>query len=154
MTEVEHFRASFASRLVVVFASTLLFIFTALLILDNKELHKFAPPSTLRSAAILCGYTAGILSLNYIMAVRGRNFSHWLVELLISFNFILLLATATLPWLFPTTIESAGNWKTLWVSTKTTEPNYNYFWLLILEIPLFLYTAYRIRSHFRIASEA
>jgi hypothetical protein len=59
-------RASFASRLIVVFAFTLFLVFTALLVLDNKELQKVLPHGDLRSLVLLLGYSTAILSTNYL----------------------------------------------------------------------------------------
>lgn len=88
MSLSEFKKASFASRLMTLFALTLLFVFTALVLLENRELEKVFPHSLTRSLAILSGYCVAILSTNYFMALRGRNFIEWKLELLIAFNFI------------------------------------------------------------------
>ena len=70
-------KASFALRLATLLALTLMFAFTALVALDNRELHKVLPHSWLRSYAMLFGYAVGILSASYATALRGRNFIGW-----------------------------------------------------------------------------
>ena len=146
----DNFRASFASRILFVFALTLLFIFTALLVLENKELQKFVPSSPLRSIALICGYSVAILSANYLMAIRGNNLTNWQAELLISLNFIIFLASATLPWLLPIVTETKCEWwKPLCQIARTETPDNRYFGLLIIQAPIFLFTVYKVRSHFR-----
>lgn len=147
-------RASFASRLIVVFAFTLLFIFTALLVLDNKEIQKLLPHSHLRSVVLLLGYSTAILSTNYVMALRGRNLTHWLTEALISANFVLFFTAMTLPSLFPLTAESVSPWWRFWQDDQSEEPNNWLYTVLILQIPLLAVTVGRVKAFFLSGGEA
>ena len=138
-------KASFASRLVTLLALTLLFVFTALVLLDNREVEKIFPHSFIRSLAILFGYCVAILSTNYFMALRGRNFIHWKLEILIALNYILFFSAWTLPWLFPIFTESAGPWWQPWRKATHPEQNLAFYGILILQIPLLLYTIVKVR---------
>jgi len=154
MRVTEFSRASFATRLIVVFAFTLLFIFTALLVLDNKEIQKVLPHGPLRSLVLLFGYITAILTTNYVMALRGRNLTDWVTEALISANFVLFFAAMTLPWLFPVAIESTGPWWRFWKKVLTEEANLWLYALLVLQVPLLVVTVARVRAFFRSGSEA
>lgn len=153
MRVTEFSRASFASRVITVFAFTLLFIFTVLLFLDNKEIQKVIPHGPLRSLVLLLGYSTAILATNYVMALRGRNLTHWLTETLISANFVLFFAAMTLPSLFPIAIESTGPWWRVWREGVVEEPNKWLYALLLLQIPLLAVTVARVRAFFRSGSE-
>ena len=147
-------RASFASRLIVVFAFTLFLVFTALLVLENKELQKVLPHGALRSLVLLLGYSTAILSTNYIMAVRGRNLTHWKTEALISMNFVLFFAAITLPSLFPAPVEPDASWWKFWQDKSAEEPRNWLYALLLVQVPLLLVTVARVRAFFRAPSEA
>lgn len=151
MRVTEFSRASFASRLIVVFAVTLLFIFTTLLVLDIKEIQKVLPHGKLRSLVLLFAYSTGILTTNYVMALKGRNLTHWITELLISANFVLFFAAMTLPYLFPLAHES--QWWRLW-QDEADIPNKWLYTLLVLQAPLLVITVARVRAFFQSSSEA
>ena len=144
----EYSQASFVSRLTIVFALTLLLIFTALLVLENNELRKLIPHGPLRSFVILFGYSLTILTTNYLMALRGRNLIQWRTELLISTNYILFFAGATLPWLFPTALDSHPQWWQFWQDEHSIEPNSWLHALFIIQIPVFIITAKQVNAYF------
>ena len=139
-------KASFALRLATLLALTLMFAFTALVALDNRELHKVLPHSWLRSYAMLFGYAVGILSASYATALRGRNFIGWKDELLIALNFFLLFAALTLPSLFPV-FRAEGSWLTLGLPLrKVPSPNTLLYAVALLQIPLLIITVKRVRT--------
>jgi len=141
-------KASFASRILTVLALTIFFVFTALVAVDNNELEKIFPPSTVRSLSLLAGYSVAILSSNYLMAIRGKNFTFWKIEILISINFIIFFLAILSPWLFPLTIQLDTPWyKPLSDSTKSGQ-NYWFYGVFILQLPLLWVTFKKIRYHF------
>jgi len=145
--KISNFRkASFVLRLVTVLGFTLLFIFTTLVLLDNKEVQKVFPHSAMRSLAIFCGYSVAIMSTNYFMALRGRNLVDWKSEILIAANFIIFFAVCTLPFLFPVIRESQEHaWK-IWEKTVYTEANPVFYWIIIFQIPLLFFTAVKVKK--------
>lgn len=147
-------KASFASRLMTLFALTLLFVFTALVLLENRELEKVFPHSLTRSLAILSGYCVAILSTNYFMALRGRNFIEWKLELLIAFNFILFFSALTLPWLFPVFGETPGPWWQPWRKVTHPEQNIAFYGVLVLQIPLLIFTTFKVRHYLLLDRES
>ena len=144
MSLSEFKKASFASRLVTLFALTLLFVFTALVLLDNREVEKIFPHSFIRSLAILFGYCVAILSTNYFMAIRGRNFIHWKLEILIALNYVLFFSACTLPWLFPIFAESASPWWQPWRKVTHPEQNIAFYGILIVQLPFLLFTIIKV----------
>ncbi len=143
--------ASFAIRLVTLLAVTLLFVFSALVVLENKELHKLLPPTPVRSLAILLGYCAAISSANYAFALKGRNLTTWRLEMLIILNYMMFFAACVLPSLFPITTEPKW-WQVL--RSPISEPNWIFYGVLCLQLPLLIYTATAIRRFFRHSTPA
>lgn len=139
-------KAAFAIRLVTLLAVTLLFVFSALVVLENKELHKLLPPTPTRALAILLGYCAAISSTNYAFALKGRNLTTWRLELLIVLNYAVFFAACVLPSLFPITTEPKWPWP---FGKPTSEPNSLFYGVLLLQLPLLIYTAIAIRRFFR-----
>jgi hypothetical protein len=144
-------KAAFAIRLVTLLAATLLFVFSALVVLENKELHKLLPPTPMRAMAILLGYCAAISSANYAFALKGRNLTTWRLELLIVLNYAMFFAACVLPSLFPNTTEPPWWWP---LGKSTSEPNAIFYGVLLLQLPLLIYTATAIRRFFRPATPA
>lgn len=142
-------KASFASRLVTLFAVVLMFIFSALVILDNNELKKILPHSPARSLALFFGYCFAILSTNYLMALRGRNLIDWKSEILISINFMLFFSAWTLPWLFPIILESRGPWWKLFQKITQLQQNPIFYFVFLIQLPILIYTIIRLRRFFR-----
>ena len=136
-------KASFSYRLMTVLALTILFVFTALVLLENREIQKLLPHSNMRSFAILFGYCVAILSTNYFMALRGRNFIEWKIELLIAFNYVLLFSALTIPFLFPILPDPQPWWKL--GKPPDAEPNAAFYGLLAFQPPLLVLTAIKIR---------
>ena len=137
--------ASFAIRLLTIFALTLLLVFTARVLLENRELEKVVQHSESRSYALLFGYCVIILTSNYLYALRGRNLMDWKTELLVASNFIVLFAACTLPFLFPVETTSECRWYEVWCEPVVTRiANEKYFRLLWLLLPLLALTAFRI----------
>lgn len=155
MRVTEFSKASFASRVLTVFAFTLLFIFTVFLFLDNKEIQKLIPVGLHRSLVLLLGYSTAILATNYVMALRGRNLTDWLTEIFIAANFVLFFAAMTLPSLFPVEITSESPWWRFWLEDDVVEvPNKSFYALLLLQVPLLAVAVVRVRAFFRSGSEA
>ena len=148
MRVTEFSRASFSSRLIVVLAFTLFAAFTALTILDNREFEKILPRSPLRSLSLLFGYSAGILALNYALAHRGRNLTHWATEALIAANFVLLFSALTLPYLFPSPTEASQPWWRFWDTKVVPEPNLWLHSVALLHAPLLRFTVPRVKAFF------
>lgn len=150
MTNSRSYRkASFVSRLIVVFAFTLLFIFSALVVLENVELRRIIPHSTPRSLALLFGYCVAILSTNYFMALKGRTLTDWFTEILIALNFVAFLAAMLLPSLFPLSTELPCSWWKPWCTRTTSAPNESLYWFAVLQVPLFVFAVIRVRRFFR-----
>lgn len=148
MSFSEFRKSSFVSRLVTLLAITVLLVFTALVVIENKELEKLLPPSTFRSLALLLGYTVVILSSNYLMANRGRNFTIWRTELLITFNYVWLFSAILLPWLFPLSVDIDKPWYKPFADSTETAPNYWYLAMLVIQIPIAWLTFKKVKSHF------
>ncbi len=148
MNYSEFKKAAFASRIAILLAITLMFIFSALVILENTELRKILPDTSLRSFTILCGYSVAILSSNYFLALRGRNLTNWRTELLISLNYILFFAGWILPSLFPVQREASPPWYMPWRKVVTVEQNILFYGVLILLVPLTYFTVQCVRKYF------
>ena len=143
MTFSESKKSSFATRIMTVLAITLMLVFSALLLLDNKEAEKLIPRSSLRSLTLILGYCVAILTSNYALAVRGRNLMDWRTEILLSLNFIALFVVCTLPWFFPV-VTHCARWK-VWCS-ESRSPDLALYWAIAVQAPLALYGIVRVRA--------
>jgi len=141
-------KSSFAYRILTALAITLLFVFSALLILDNEELQKILPHSPMRSFTILLAYSSAILSSNYFLALRGRNLTDWRTELMIASNYIIFFSAWTLPWLFPVLRQNPAPWYKPWEGRGTMEQNIVFYALLIVLVPLLYFTGVRVWRYF------
>lgn len=148
MSISEFRKSSFVNRLITLLSITILLVFTALVAIENKELEKLLPPSKSRSLALLFGYTVAILSSNYLMAIRGRNFTNWKTELLISFNYVWLFSTILLPWLFPISVDIDTPWYKPFSDSTERVPNFWFLFMGMVQIPVAWITFKKVKSHF------
>ena len=94
-------RSGFVLRLFSLAAFSCMVLFAGLVVLENEELGKLVPPSPVRTLAILFAYIVAIITFNYALAAKGRNFMGWQNEALIMVGFILLFVGMFLPHGFP-----------------------------------------------------
>lgn len=140
-------KSSFVARIMTVLAITLTAIFSVLVVLGATEINKIFPNTPTRSLAILLGSIVPILTSNYFLAIRGRNFINWETELLISLNFILLYSVILLPWLFPLSVEAEHPWYMPFFDSTNRMPNYWFFGIFILLVPLLFVNGKQVRAY-------
>ena len=141
-------RSGFILRLLALAAFSLTLLFAALLVNDNRELQKLVPPSPFRSLSIMFGYIVALISFNYMMAVRGRNFMGWKVEAALTSGFICIFVSLFLPFAFPreSEIETNGLISFVIGNEKTEQPRWTLSFLIIMSFPLFFYSFNKLRS--------
>src|SRR5690606_13796302 len=84
-------RAGFALRMLSLGAFSCMALFAALVVIQNEELAKLVPVSTARTLSILFAYIVAMITFNYALAIKGRNFMGWKSESLVMLGFILVL---------------------------------------------------------------
>lgn len=104
-------------------ATTLSVAFTTLIVIDNQELRKIFTTPLLLNLGLISGSVIPIISVNYMTALKGRNFQHWLTEVLLVVGFIFLYLAIVLPHAFPASVEDIDKpfWK-FW-NKDLVEPN-------------------------------
>lgn len=124
-------RSGFVLRMMMVLALSCAFLFTALVVLENKEIAKIIPHSPFRSLSLFFGYIVGILSYNYLSAHRGRNHMGWKVEACLMLAVITVFAAFYFTFAFPSQVEETSDFAFgLFERTSyDSEPNWAVAWL-------------------------
>jgi hypothetical protein len=140
--------SSIIIRLLTIFVFSLLYIFAGLVVAENKELHKFIPPTSTRSLMILVGYIGAIISMNYILAIRGKNFTHWKTEIAFVSFFTVFVTGWLASYLFPLSAKVPKPAYKIWVFSdniiQAPDFKYLFFWILLLPIGKFCFSRLRI----------
>ncbi|MFO7818270.1 MAG: hypothetical protein R6V39_11420 [Desulfovibrionales bacterium] len=141
-------RSGFILRMLSLVAFFCMILFAGIVVIQNDELGKIIPPSTERTLSIFFAYIVVMITFNYALAVKGRNFMGWKNEALIMIGFILVFVGMFLPHAFPTSelvvTES-------WIPFSSTETehlkaNWAYAPIAILSIPFFYKAWIEIRA--------
>jgi hypothetical protein len=123
---------SIINRFLILLALSFLYSVLGIVIVENSEINKLFPPSPAKFIALALGYIAAIFSTNYILALRGNNFTTYKIELLAMFICVILFLGFYCPFSFQN-ITVTSKW--YFLSTETKQPNYYYFYLLVLACP-------------------
>lgn len=123
-------------------------LFAGIVVIENEELGKLVPPSTFRTMAILFGYILAMLTFNYALGVKGRNFMGWKNEAAIMTGFILVFTALFLPFAFPVS-ESVVTES--WIPFRSEEsvhfkPNWLFALIAGFALPLFVKAWLGIRA--------
>ncbi len=94
-------RTGFILRLFSLAAFSCMVLFAGIVVIQNGELEKLLPPSTARTLAILFGYVVAILTFNYALGLKGRNFMGWKNEAMLIIGFVIVFIAMFLPHAFP-----------------------------------------------------
>jgi hypothetical protein len=140
--------ASVLSRFYILSIMSLFAFFLGKVIVENAELSKILPNTTMRSLAILAGYNIMIASTNYISAIRARNFTNWKIELSISIGFGMTIVALLGPSFFPVKVVTpVSNWY-FWEKEKITySPNFSFYFLFLISISLLIYGVLKSYTH-------
>lgn len=94
-------KSGFVLRMLSLSAFSCMILFAGIVVIQNEELGKIIPPSTARTLSIFFGYIVAMITFNYALAVKGRNFMGWKNEALIMLGFIVIFVGMFLPHAFP-----------------------------------------------------
>nr|WP_156889269.1 hypothetical protein [Halomonas sp. 1513] len=137
-------RSGFILRMLSLVSFSCMILFAGIVVIQNDELGKIFPPSTARTLAILFAYIVAMITFNYALATKGRNFMGWENEALIMIGFVIIFVGMFLPHAFPSSevIRSES-----WIPFSSKEvtklkPNWMYALVSLMAIP-FLYKAWR-----------
>lgn len=141
-------RAGFILRLFSLAAFSCMVLFAGIVVVQNEELGKLLPPSTSRTLAILFGYVVAILTFNYALGLKGRNFMGWKNEALLVGGFIVVFIAMFLPHAFPIQEVVVSD---SWIPFRSEEnthlkPNWKLAWGCLLALPLFIKSWMGIKS--------
>lgn len=128
---------SIIMRLVTLLAFTLFYIFSGLVVIENRQLHKLLSPTFARSMMILVGYCLAVISVNYALALRAKNFTNWRTELTFVAFFVVLVAGGLAGHLFPLVegVPDPPKWK-FWADGVQLQPDHRFKLIWFLLIPL------------------
>lgn len=136
-------RSGFVLRLLSLLSFSCMMIFVGIVVLQNQELQKIIPASNARSFGLFFGYVVAIITFDYALAVKGRNFMGWKVEGAIVAGVAMAFAGAFFPFAFPV-IESVPSERVYgllgWAGLEadSIEPNWTLSWLSLLSVPFFI----------------
>ncbi|WP_194756639.1 hypothetical protein [Aliidiomarina indica] len=141
-------RSGFILRLLTICAFTCMMLFTAIVIVQNEELGKLVPPSTIRTLALMFGYIVALCTFNYAMAIKGRNFMGWQNELFIMLGFVIVFIAMFLPHAFPTNeVTRVDSWVPFMSKeTFVLKANWKFAYILFLAVPFFMVAWKRIKE--------
>lgn len=131
--------SGFVLRMLSLLAFSCMILFAGIVVIQNQELGKLIPPSTPRTLVILFAYIVSMITFNYALAAKGRNFMGWKNEFFIMLGFIIVFIGMFLPHAFP----NADTVKTeSWIpfmKDEVTHLKANWYYALIslLGLPFF-----------------
>jgi uncharacterized membrane protein len=131
--------AGFMLRMLSLVAFSCMILFAGIVVIQNEELGKLIPPSIARTLTILFAYIVAMITFNYALAMKGRNFMGWKNEMLIMIGFILVFLGMFLPHAFPTSeVKVTEGWFSFF-SKEYTQLKANWFFAVIslLALPFF-----------------
>ena len=137
-------RSGFVLRMLSLIAFSCMVLFAGIVVMQNEELGKIVPPSTARTLSIFFAYIVSMITFNYALATKGRNFMGWKNEALIMIGFIVAFVGMFLPHAFPTSqVIMTESW--IPFSTKeATQLKANWVYALVSLISLpFFYKAFQ-----------
>ncbi len=137
-------RSGFVLRMLSLIAFSCMVLFAGIVVIQNEELGKLIPPSTARTLSIFFAYIVAMITFNYTLAVKGRNFMGWKNEALIMIGFIFAFVGMFLPHAFPTSEVIATE---SWIPFSSEEithlkANWVYASISFLAVPV-LYLAWK-----------
>lgn len=137
-------RAGFVLRILSLMAFSCMILFAGIVVVQNEELGKLVPPSTARTLSILFAYIVAMMTFNYALAIKGRNFMGWRNEAYIVVGFMFLFVGMFLPHAFPTAkIVVTESWIPFSSKKETTfKADWRFSLVSVLSI-LFFYKAWR-----------
>lgn len=144
-------RAGFALRMLSLGAFSCMALFAALVVIQNEELAKLVPVSTARTLSILFAYIVAMITFNYALAIKGRNFMGWKSESLVMLGFILVFVGMFLPHAFPVSgVVETKSWLPF-VSKQQLmfKPDWRYSGIAALSIPFLFKGGKEIVALFR-----
>lgn len=137
-------RSGFVLRMLSLSAFSCMILFAGIVVIQNEELGKIIPPSTARTLSIFFGYIVAMITFNYALAVKGRNFMGWKNEALIMMGFIFTFVGMFLPHAFPSSEVVVDESWIPFSSEETTHLKANWMYALVslLSLP-FLHLAWK-----------
>lgn len=122
-------------------------LFAAIVVLDNAEIEKIFPSSNARTLLLMFGYIVAIMSFNYVMGLRGRNFMGWKVELALVSLFVFLFLAVFLPFGFPQLTENRDGGFAGFFETTSVDiaPEWAWSWIGVSALPLAVYIIWKLR---------
>lgn len=146
MTLIMTKRSGFALRLMSLGAFSCMMIFAAIVVLQNAELEKVVPSSPARTMMLLFGYTLSIITFNYAMAIKGRNFMGWKIEAVTMIGAALVFSGIFLAHGFPVVKEVKSESWIPFISSQISEPNWAWVWLSAAGLPFLAIALKMLRS--------
>ena len=131
-------------------------VLTALLVvggyvyLENTEVHKIWPPTRLHLIGMLLAQSLTLAGANYLLAIKGKNFTEPKAEVAFLFACILALVSFEAPYMFERQIGVDIIERLFWWDTVTPiiAPDRRFGWLIYPSIWLGIYSIVNVWRHF------
>lgn len=122
---------------------------------ENRELQKVVPATGSLKASILLGYLLALIMVNYMMAIRGDNWTDPAGEALVVLGCWLTVVTFVGPSMFPVVVpgEPLPAWHFWGGDNGVLTPDRRWYWLLVAAVSLLVFALVRIGRFLYVSSK-